>query len=166
MGKRKIRNPGTIERAIEAVAVAYKGLRRANGYKHTVVEVRRHLVDVDALDKIETPAVFVIRPEGTSGVIEWQDERGYKESIRIDVLGFIRGGGENPENERLASFAEGLLSDLKKLQMADPQFGTAATGEIKNSKIVADSNDAGWDSSGAVVGIGVEMIVLFDGTNP
>jgi len=159
-------NPGTVEKAIAAVANSYESLQVATGYRYTIKRVYRHLLPEDSLGGVETPAVFVIRPPGTTGTIEWYDERAYRETLRVDVLAFLKGDGRNPEAQGLATMAEALLSDLKKLAMADPQFGLGPAGEIKNSRIVADSNDAGWDSSTAVVGIGLELTVYFDGINP
>jgi len=159
--------PGTVEKAIAAIGRAYTGLRKENGYRHDVVPpARRHLIEEDSLGSSDCPAIFVIRPDGPSGAIEWQDERAYIEKLRIDVLGVLKSDGQNAEDQGLATFAESFLSDLKKLQMADPQFGLGPSGEIKNSKIVSDSNDAAWESTSAVVGIGLEVEIWFDGTNP
>lgn len=159
-------NPGNIEKAIAAVANAYEGLLRENGYRYDVVHVYRHSISEDSLDSVETPAVVVVRPDGQTGTIQWQDERAYLETLRLDVVGLLRASGENPEEEGFSTKAEAFLSDIKKLAMADPQFGLGHAGVIKNSRIVADANDAAWDSAIASAGMGLEITVFFDGTNP
>lgn len=159
-------NAGAVETAIQAVVNRCETIRIENGYKNDVARVYRHYVEEDALGELDTPAIFVVRPAGTTGTIQWQDERAYQETLRLDVVGLVKGDGSNPEDGMLASVAEGLLSDLKKLQMSDPQFGLGPAGVIKNSKIVSDGNDAGWDSTSAVVGMGLEVLIWWDGTNP
>jgi len=159
-------NPGTVEKAIQAVATAYEMLRVENGYRYDVVKVYRHTMSEETLDDLESPAIFVVRPEAQTGSIVWQDERAYLETLRLDVVGYLRAEGENPEDEGLATKAEAFLSDMKKLAMVDSQFGLGPSGEIKNSRIVADGNDAAWDSGGATVGMGIELTVFWDGTNP
>jgi len=159
-------NPGIVEQAITAMANAYEALKIENGYRYDVVHVYRHTISEESLDSIETPAIVVVRPDGQTGTILWYDERAYLETLRIDVVGLLRASGENPEEEGFATKAEAFLSDLKKLQMADPQFGLGHAGVIKNSRIVADGNDAGWDSAIASPGIGIELTIFFDGVNP
>lgn len=153
-------NPGIVEQAIQAVVNAYEGVQVELGYRFDVVKVWRHLIDQESLDEIDSPCLWVVRPPGTTGVIEWYDERAYKETLRIDVLGYISGNGQDAEDQGLATRGEALLSDLKKLALADPSFGFPNV--IKNSKIIADTNDAAYDANGAVVGIAMELILFWD----
>jgi hypothetical protein len=158
--------PGTVEKAIAAVAKAYQALKKENGYRYDVVHVYRVLIEEDSLGTSDCPCVFVLRPDGPSGTILWQDERAYEERLRLDVMGMLKSDGQNPEDQGMATFAEAFLSDLKKLAMVDAQFGLGASGQIKNSRIVSDSNDAAWESTSPIVGIGLELTIFFDGTNP
>ena len=161
----ELSNPGVVEQGIAAVVNAYEGLQEELGFRFTVVKVWRHLIDPESLDDVDSPCIFVVRPPGSTGTVEWYDERAYKETLTLHVLGYISGNGEDPEDQGLATRGEALLSDIKKLQIADPSFGVPNV--VKNSKIVADTNDAAFDSPGAVVGIAMELIVFWDGnSNP
>jgi hypothetical protein len=159
----QLANPGRTEQAISAVAAAYAALQIENGYRHDVQRVYRHLMEVDTLGSRDCPAVFVVRPDGGSSTDQWDDERAYSEVLPLDVFGYLKAQGTNAEDEALATKGEALLSDITKLQMADPSFGSAV---IKNSKIVRRSNDAAFETTGALVGMALELIIQFDGINP
>ena len=165
MTTQPLANAGVVEVAINRVVDAFETIRVENGFRFDVVKVWRHLLDPESLDEIDTPCLFVVRPEGTTGTVEWYDERHYKEVLRLDVLGYLKSDGQDAEDMGLATQAEALLSDMKKLAMLDPKFGAPSSSSldvgIKNSKIVADSNDAAFDSTGAVVGIALEVIVYW-----
>ena len=158
-----LENPGRVEQAIAAIESRYATLLIENGYRHDVQRVYRHLMEVDTLGARDSPAVFVVRPDGGSATDQWQDERAYEEMLPLDIFGYLKADGVNAEEERLATKAEAFLSDIKKLQMADPTFGSTV---IRNSKIVRSSNDAAFEATGALVGMALEVILLFDGVNP
>jgi hypothetical protein len=161
-----VANFGSLEKSISAVANAYRGLKVENGFQFDVKTVYRILLPEDSLGEVDCPAIMVVRPEGGSGTIRWQDERAYEEILRLDVVGLLKSDGENAQDSAWATTAEAFLSDLKRLQMTDPQFGLGPAGEIKNSRIISDANDAGWDATTCIVGIGLELTVFFDGVNP
>jgi hypothetical protein len=154
-----------IETGIADVVTAYKALKTKDGYAFDIKSVKRHYVDPDSLQSTEVPVLFVIRPLGATGEMEWIDDGAYRQKVRIQVIGYIRGKGRNPEKEAIATQAEKLLSDMKRLQMADVTFGSTV---IHESILKSDSNDAGFDQEAAEVGLGIDLILYFDssGNNP
>lgn len=153
----------TVEDALQLVVNAYEKLTVENGYANTVRYVSRHIPAMEILDKVQTPAVFVVRPLGTTGVMAWQDGKLYREDVTIAVVGYLRSKGLNPDKERLATKGEILLSDLKRVQLSDVHFGDRKL--IKNSILVDDANDAAWDNEGVVVTLGLTLITFWDSTN-
>ena len=151
--------PGTIETALQAIAGAHKKLKPP-AYSLQVKSVRRALIEPESLPGQDIPAVFVIRPPGSSGTIVPLGEAAYLETLRVQIFAYVRTQtGRNPEDDGLATRAEAALADLKRLQMADPTYGTRF---IKNSVQREDMNDAAFDETGAMVGLALDVIVAYD----
>lgn len=154
--------PGAVEDVLSRVADAYRALREENGYDFTVKTVLRHSINCDTLDSGDVPVVMVLRLPGEHEV-EWCDANLYRQKLKMFIAGYVRSDGRNPEEAGAATLGETLLSNIKRVQMADPQFGSIY---CRNSKIVGDSNDAGWDNSGAFVYISVEAMVYWGASSP
>lgn len=153
---------GAVETAIAAVATAYGGLKKLNGYQFNVKLVTRVLQGLDSLSSKQLPAILVIRPPGASSPIEVMDGDLYKQDVELSIVGMLRGDGRNVDVAKLATMGEAMVSDMKRVAMAAPRFGGAA----KESVILDDSMDLDWDSTDAVVTVGLNLIVQWDGTNP
>jgi hypothetical protein len=93
----------------------------------------------------------------------WKDATLYREDVTIGVVGYLRAEADNPDAERLATKGEILLSDMKRVQLADPSFLVPKL--IKNSILVDDGNDAAWDADGVVVNLGITLITFWDINN-
>jgi len=159
---------GAVQDAIEAIRVAFEALRIENGYQFDVRYTSRHLVAMDTLSSEQTPAVFVVRPPGETSKIEEMEGRVYRQVLALMIFGFLRTEGEeNPDDAGLATSAEALVSDIKKLVMTEavknPPFGDA---DLYQVLMVEDFNDAGWDSNGALVGVGIEAWVYWNKARP
>jgi len=155
---------GRIERAIQDVATAYKGLKRAGGYRFTLKMVSRHFRDPDDWQEGEVPGLIVYRPIGGGEDLRYLDSGapgGYWSTLLLWLLGYARSGGESAPAEKTATLGEALLSDIRALQMRDPRFGSAV---IADSTLVGPAqNDGGFfDAEGAVVVQPVRLSVLFD----
>ena len=153
---------GAVELAIAAVAAAYGGLTKLNGYQHDVKLVTRVLQGLDSLSSEDLLAILVIRPPGASSPIEPMDADLYKQEVELSVVGMLRGDGRNVDVAELATVGESVVSDMKRVAMADPRFGGAA----KDSVILDDSMDVDWDSTDVVVTMGLNLIVQWDAANP
>lgn len=163
---------GIVEQAIALVAVACGSIQTRNGYQNSVRKVGRHLPGEDDLPSLEVPSAFVVRTPGARAPIQWQDGDLYWEELGLDIVGFVRIDGRKADDFELATRAEGIVSDFKKLAMADVHFGDVRTatggyGIIHNSRIVDDANDGGiYDRVTAVCGIGLVLQLYFDGAKP
>lgn len=160
-----IDDPGVIEKALRLVTVAVGTIRTDNGYKNTVLYVGRELPGENDLESLAIPAAFVVRRPGSRSPIEWRDGDVYGEQLDVDLIGYIRTDGRKAADFGLAGRGEAMVSDFKKLAMADPHFGDRFT--IHNSRIVDSGNDGGtYDGITAVCGIGLILQLYFDGVNP
>jgi len=164
-------DPGRVDQAIQAVADHYLAtLQVANGYRFSVRYVTRVMENLEALRGGEVPCIMVVRPPGQSGQSRHLDGTAYQENLDLFVLGFLRMPGKNVKDAKFARRAEAYLSDVKRvarIQQAPPpgarRFGCAF---IHDSLEIDSSNDVSWDGPGALVGIGLRLIVLTDGENP
>lgn len=159
---------GAVEDAIEAIRVSFQGLKTENGYQFDVRYTSRHLIAMDSLTSEQVPAIFVVRPPGETSKIEEMEGRVYRQLLPLMVFGFLRSEGEeNADSAALATQAEAFLSDMKKLVMTEavkaPPFGDA---DIYQVLMVEDFNDAGWDSAGVLVGIGIEAWTYWSKARP
>lgn len=151
-----------VEQAFQAMVNEYQGLTIEAGFRTNVKAVKRHLVEFDNLQSSDVPILFVIRPTGTSGTLEHRDKELYKELLNAEVVGFLRHGGRNAEKGKLATLGERFVADIKKVQMNDPRFGVPTV--IKESWLTTDSNDAAFDQAGAMVTVGMTLVLMFDKT--
>ena len=149
---------GRIEQAMLDIAGRARTVRIENGYKTTIATVWRHFIGEDTINEAQVPAVFVVRAPGDNPVE--QDGDGFlRQRLRVVLSGFIRPApGLNAEDAGLASVAEDLLADLKRLAMADRRWGGTA---ILDSMILTESSDAGWDESTAVVTLTIEAVLAY-----
>lgn len=160
---------GDLELAIQKVAAAMAGIRVENGYRHDVVKVYRTMGPLfDSLDSIETPALGVGRTPGVFDEPRNLDERGYVYRIPISVIGCIKRGAENAEDDLAPTRGEALLSDIRRVQFVDPKFGTQGVGpgNIKQSIWRGGLNDAAWDASAIYVLAMFDIWTVTDGVNP
>jgi hypothetical protein len=164
--------PGRVDQSIQAVADYYgTQLRVTNGYRFDVKYVTRIREDLESLRAHQMPAVLVARPPGQSGQSQHLGIAAYKETIDLFVLGFLRPrSAKNVKDSGFARLSEAFLSDLKRVarkQVAPPPGARRfECPYIHDSFEVDSSNDVTWDAPGAVVGIGLRLIVLTDGENP
>jgi len=86
--------------------------------------------------------------------------------LTLHIAGYVRPPElQNADRVNLAKLGEGMLSDIRRLLRADPNFGTRALTRIAQSRLIGGaSNDGGWDDVGAYVVQPVELIVYW--TNP
>jgi len=154
---------GVIESALAAIVAAVKTVQPESGYTTPVKYVSRHPMVFETLSSEQQPCAFVARVPPGDSALEALDKNVYKQPLHVVIAGYIPGDGHNPDDQGLSTLGEAFVSDLKRLQMADPTFGSA---DIHESKITADFNRAGWDSAGAAIGIEMEVYCYFDGVRP
>lgn len=159
---------GDIGRAINALAAAYDGLKVANGYRFNVQKVFRRFLNEDSLESLtSTPVIMVGRPPGSQAEFVWHDERLYRVNLPILVVGFIRGSGINPEEERLSEMGEQFLSDMVKLAVAQTNAKPPWADEVvKNATIQGTSHDGDWDTEGAMTFLRMTLYLHPDVANP
>lgn len=161
---------GTIELCFTAIRAALEGIQTANGYRHDVKRVYRTFdpMLMENLDSLESPALALGRTPGADAAFSWLDERGYEVTVPVTVMGYLKRGAENAEDDLAAPQAEAFISDIVKRVMVDSEWGTdrAGSGHIKNTKILATDHSAAWDSSGIFVEVRFEFYAVVDGTNP
>lgn len=157
---------GVVETAIQAVvaAVGPGAISLANGYNTDVAYLSRHIINMGRLDDAQVPAVFVTRPDAVSPI---ENREGYcRQNLRLEVYGYLRSDGEDPDAYQMATKAENFLSDLKSALTRDDTFGGTNKTFIHASKILEDASDAGWDRRSARVAVAVELILFYTATAP
>lgn len=87
--------------------------------------------------------------------------------LTLHIAGYVRPPEmQNADRLDLAKLGEGMLSDIRRLLRADPNFGTRAMTRIAQSRLLGGaSNDGGWDDAGAYVVQPVELIVYWTDPN-
>lgn len=87
--------------------------------------------------------------------------------LTLHIAGYVRPPEmQNADRLDLAKLGEGMLSDIRRLLRADPNFGTRAMTRIAQSRLLGGaSNDGGWDDAGAFVVQPVELIVYWTDPN-
>lgn len=151
---------GRVEEVMEALADAARQISVAGGYRTDVVKVWRHTVAAASMTSLDTPAVFVLRAPDQENPIRDDDENLSSQELDVVFSGLVRpAAGQNAEDAQVAQTSEALLSDLKRLQMSDPRFGRKDL--ILNSRKVADSITAGWESPDGVVSLRVRVMVAY-----
>ncbi len=153
--------PGAVEDVLAKIAQAFQGITVEGGYSFDVKQVYRHSLNVDSLDSSDLPVVMVLRVPDSE--VEWCDALLYRQILKVMVSSFVRPDGRNVEVAKAATLGEELLSNLKRVQMADPSFGSTY---CRSSRIVLDSSDAGWDNEGAFVYIIVACHVYWGASTP
>lgn len=161
-------NEGDVELCFQAMVARLESLRIENGYRQDVVKVYRSFLLLDALDSLESPAIMVGRTPGDRAQFEPLDGRGYELDVPFTIVGFLRRGAFNAEDDKASTKAEAFLSDLVKLAMADPRWGSPATGSgcIKDSLILETYHTAAYDDSGIQVELTGRFKTVTDGVNP
>jgi len=156
--------PGVVEQALQAILAVYAGMDPAGGYSFAFQYATRHVRQLRALAPSQVPAVMVARNPNLKAAIVYKGNESYEQTIAVEVLAFLRGSGENPDQAQLATLAEAMLSDLKRVQLLDEHFGVPAV--IRASQIASDYNDVGWEDDGALVSIGLDVVVTWNAPAP
>lgn len=160
-----ITSPGVMERAMQAILDAHKVIRVTNGYNSDVAYFSRHVRNPMSLTVEKTPAIMVARNPNFRGEIKTMGRDEYGQKVRVEIVGVVRGpDGVDPDEYGLATRAEALLSDIKALHLADATYGLREA--IGTSYIVDDYNDVGWEVPGALVAIGIEALITWEGSGP
>ena len=83
--------------------------------------------------------------------------------LTLHLSGYVRPReNQNADSADLASLGEGLLSDIRKLQRADPTFGGRKATHIAESSLLGDgSNDGSWDDTGAFVVQPIRLVIFW-----
>jgi len=149
---------GRIEQAMRDIKARLGTIRIENGYATTIQSTWRHIIDEDDLNEANLPAAFVLRAPGDNPVE--QDGDGFlRQRVRVVISAYARpASGLNPEAANLATTAEVILADLKRLALADRRWGGTA---ILDSMILSDACDAGWDEPTAVVALTIECVLAY-----
>jgi hypothetical protein len=155
---------GTVELGFEAIANALEGIRLERGYRHDVIRVYRTFepMMMDNLSTLQSPSLAVGRTPGQDAAFSWLGDEGYEVTVPTTIIGYLKRGSENAEDDRAAPRAEAFVADVVKALMADCKFGTmrAETGEVKESKILATDHGASWDDSGIFVEVRFEFYAV------
>ena len=161
-------NAGDLELCFQAMAARLQGIRTENGFQHDVVKVYRSFLLLDALDSLESPAIMVGRTPGDHSQFEPFDDRGYEVDVPFTIVGFIRRGAFNAEDDDAATRGEAFLSDLVRLAMADRKWGSPMKGSgcIKDSILLSGYHTAAYDDSGIQVELNGRFTTVTDGVNP
>ncbi len=160
---------GDVELCIRAIAARLYSIREENGFRCTVKKVYRSFLNLENLDSNFLPAIQVGRTPGDRVEFEqWLDSRGYNLVVPISMIGAMRYQATNAEDGQAATRAEAFVSDLVKLQMADPLWGTPRQGAgcIKESWLLSNEHSAEYDSSGIYVELLMKFKTTIDGVNP
>ena len=162
-----LQDPGDVELALRAIGTKLQGLKTENGYRYDIQTVYRSFLRMNDLDSLESPALFIGRTPGDRVSLQPLEPSGYEATIPFSIIGFIRRGADNAEDDEAASQAEALISDITKMQLADPKWGTSSgAGAIKSSWIQASEHAADWDDSGIQVEVLGKCITTIEGSNP
>lgn len=165
------KNPaiGRVEQAFQDLVRAYKALKVGAGYRYTVKTVSRKLRALEDLSDLERPALFIFRTPGESDVtMNYQDggaSGSYLCRVRVDILGAVGRDAQKGSDETLPTAGENFLSDIRRLQMRDPRFGSTV---IHDSTLLrGGGNDGAFDSEWTSVLQPLLVDVEFDlnGTN-
>ncbi|MCI0353929.1 MAG: hypothetical protein L0099_02660 [Acidobacteria bacterium] len=163
-------NEGAAELSFRAIQDVLQGIRVENGYRHTVKTVYRTFEPMlmESLSGLGSPSLALGRTPGADAQYGLNDDAGYEVTMPATIVGYMRRGAENAEDDEASTRAEAFISDITKALMADPCFGTlrGQLGHITEHKIVATDHGAAWDDSGIFIEIRFEYAFMIDGVNP
>jgi len=163
-------NEGALELSLRAIQNVLEGITVENGYRHDVKKVYRTFEPMlmESLSSLATPSLALGRTPGADAQYVWLDDTGYEVTVPATIIGYIRRGSENAEDDLASTRAEAFIADVTKALMVDPCFQTlrGQSGHITESKILSSDHGAAWDSSGIFIEVRFEYAVVIDGLNP
>lgn len=161
---------GAIELCFRAIQDGLETIRIENGYRHDVKKVYRTFEPamMENLDSLASPALMLGRTPGQDASFSNYDDRGYGVTVPTSIVGYLKRGSDNAEDDLASTRAEAFLSDIERRIMTDPEWGTDkhGSGHIQNSKILATEHGAAWDSSGIFVEVRMEFYTEINAVNP
>ena len=163
-------NEGATELSFRAVQDVLQSIRIDSGYRHTVKVVYRTFdpMMMETTSELESPSLAIGRTPGSDAQYGLNDDEGYEVTMPATIIGYIRRGSENAEDDEASTRAEAFIGDVLKAMMADPCFGTlrGQLGHITEHKILATDHGAAWDESGIFIEIRFEYALVIDKLNP
>lgn len=162
-------NEGATELAFQAIQGVLEGITLQNGYRHDVAKVFRTFepMMMENLSTLVAPSLALGRTPANDAVFSWLDDTGYEITIPATVIGYLRRGSENAEDDLAATRAEAFIGDVVKALSADPCMGTlrGQTGHVTESKILSTDHGAAWDDSGIFIEVRLEFYIVASANN-